>query len=150
MRCLDFWWKTPRFCILDFPLKSSLFWEVISNTRHSVSSQYQKPRSSSKILRCASYFISQCLICDETLCLVYDVLPQCHCLWKKKYYSWSAAKNKHELEELDKWQKMDASHYRNKILQPQAKSRFSTDIFSLLMLTRSHVKFSLWSELSLS
>ena len=48
----------------------------MSNTRHSVSSQYQKPRSSSKILRYASYFqlSSRCLICDEALCPVFDII----------------------------------------------------------------------------
>ena len=70
-----------RVCVFDINFSNSLnqfVWEVISNTCHSVSSQYQKPRSSSKILRYTSYFqlSSQCLICDETLCLVFDVTDQ--------------------------------------------------------------------------
>ena len=38
--------------------------------------KYQTPRLSPKILRCMSYFqlSSQCLICDETLYLVFDIL----------------------------------------------------------------------------
>ena len=57
-------------------LQNQFVWEVISNTRHSVSPQHQKPRSLSKILRYASYFqlSSRCLICDETVCLVFDIL----------------------------------------------------------------------------
>ena len=61
-----------------FLLQNRFVWEVISNTCHSVSSQYQKPWSLSKILRYASYFqlSPRCLICDETLCLVFDILLQ--------------------------------------------------------------------------
>ena len=52
----------------------------MSNSHHNVSSQYQKRRSPSKILRDASYFqlSSRCLICDETLFLVLGILPVHH------------------------------------------------------------------------
>ena len=57
--------KKSSFLHPLFHLQNQFVWEVISNTRHSVSSQYQKPLSSSKILRYASYFqlSSRCLIC---------------------------------------------------------------------------------------
>ena len=66
--------KNSSFLHLDFPFKISLF-EKLYETLVTVF-QYQKPRSSSKILRYASYFqlSSRCLICDETLCLVFDIL----------------------------------------------------------------------------
>ena len=67
--------KLLVFASLNSPSKS-VVWEVTSNTRHSVSSLYKKPRSSSKILRYSSYFqlSSRYLISDETLCLVFDIL----------------------------------------------------------------------------
>ena len=51
-------------CILNFSFKNDFVWEEISNIRHSVSSPDETPRSSSKILRCASYFqlSSRCFI----------------------------------------------------------------------------------------
>ena len=61
-------WKSDEtllsICILNFSLKNDFVWEEISNIRHSVSSPYETPRSSSKILRCASYFqlSSRCFI----------------------------------------------------------------------------------------
>ena len=68
--------KNSSFLHLSFLLQNQFVWEVISNTRHSVSSQYQKPRSSSKILQLQYVQLSSlCLICDETLCLdVFDKL----------------------------------------------------------------------------
>ena len=52
-------WKTAaHFCFLDFFFWSHFVWEVISTIpqiRHRVSSLGETPRSSSKILRCASY-----------------------------------------------------------------------------------------------
>ena len=48
-------------------------WEVVSNTRDSISSAIQTPRIHSNILRCASYF--QLGYPDETLSLVFDILP---------------------------------------------------------------------------
>ena len=62
--CLDIRWKTAHFCILNFSFKNDFIWEEISNIRHSVSSPHETPRSSSKILRCASYFqlSSRCFI----------------------------------------------------------------------------------------
>ena len=61
-------WKSDEtllsICILNFSFKNDFVWEEISNIRHSVSSPYETPRSSSKILRCASYFqfSSRCFI----------------------------------------------------------------------------------------
>ena len=61
-------WKSDEtllsICILNFSFKNDFVWEEISNIRHSVSSPDETPRSSSKILRCASYFqlSSQCFI----------------------------------------------------------------------------------------
>ena len=54
-------WKSDEkllsICILNFSFKNDFVWEEISNIRHSVSSPDEtSPRSSSKILRCASYF----------------------------------------------------------------------------------------------
>ena len=62
--CLDIGWKTAHFCILNFSFKNYFVWEEISNIRHSVSSPDETPRSSSKILRYASYFqlSSRCFI----------------------------------------------------------------------------------------
>ena len=62
--CLDIGWKTAHFCILNFSFKNDFVWEEISNIRHSVSSPDETPRSSSKILRYASYFqlSSRCFI----------------------------------------------------------------------------------------
>ena len=51
--CLDIGWKTAHFCILNFSFKNE---KKISNIRYSVSSPDETPRSSSKILRYASYF----------------------------------------------------------------------------------------------
>ena len=48
--------KNCSFCILNFSFKSDFVWEEIANVRPSVSSPDETPRSSSKILRCASYF----------------------------------------------------------------------------------------------
>ena len=61
-------WKSDEkllsICILNFSFKNDFVWEEISNIRHSVSSPDEPPRSSSKILRCASYFqlSSRCFI----------------------------------------------------------------------------------------
>ena len=61
-------WKSDEkllsICILNFSFKNDFVWEEISNIRHSVSSPDGTPRSSSKILRCASYFqlSSRCFI----------------------------------------------------------------------------------------
>ena len=61
-------WKSDEtllsICILSFSFKNDFVWEEISNIRHSVSSPDETPRSSSKILRCASYFqlFSRCFI----------------------------------------------------------------------------------------
>ena len=61
-------WKSDEkllsICILNFSFKNDFVWEEIPNIRHSVSSPDETPRSSSKILRCASYFqlSSRCLI----------------------------------------------------------------------------------------
>ena len=62
--CLEIRWKTSHFCILDFSLWNHFVWEVISSTPHSVSSPDETPWSSSKILRCTSYFqlSSRCFI----------------------------------------------------------------------------------------
>ena len=53
-------WKSDEtllsICILNFSFKNDFVLEEISNIRHSVSSPDETPRSSSKILRCASYF----------------------------------------------------------------------------------------------
>ena len=73
------WWKTPHFS------KSVCLRSYIKH-----SSQYQKPWSVSKILCNASYFwlSSRCLICDETLCLVFDILHQtCKHFTKQGYVS---------------------------------------------------------------
>ena len=62
-------WKSDEkllsICIRNFSFKNDFVWEEISNIRHSVSSPDETPRSSSKILRCASYFqlSSRCFIC---------------------------------------------------------------------------------------
>ena len=61
-------WKSDEtllsICILNFSFKNDFVWEEISNIRHSVSSPDETPPSSSKILRCASYFqlSSRCFI----------------------------------------------------------------------------------------
>ena len=61
-------WKSDEkllsICILNFSFKNDFVWEEISNIRHSVSSPDETPRSSSKILRCVSYFqlSSRCFI----------------------------------------------------------------------------------------
>ena len=61
-------WKSDEtllsICILNFSFKNDFVWEEISNIRHSVSSPDETPRSSSKMLRCASYFqlSSRCFI----------------------------------------------------------------------------------------
>ena len=61
-------WKSDEtllsICILNFSFKNDFVWEEISNIRHSVSSPDETPRSSSKILRCASFFqlSSRCFI----------------------------------------------------------------------------------------
>ena len=64
--CLEIRWKTAHFCILtcNTALYNHFVWEVISSIRHSVSSPDETPRSSSKILRCTSYFqlSSNCFI----------------------------------------------------------------------------------------
>ena len=62
--CLEIRWKTAHFCILNFSFQNHFVWEVILSIRHSVSSPDETPRSSSKILRCASYFqlSSRCFI----------------------------------------------------------------------------------------
>ena len=62
--CLKIRWKTVHFCILNFFFLNHFVCEVISSIRHSVSSRDETLRSSSKMLRCASYFqlSSQCFI----------------------------------------------------------------------------------------
>ena len=61
-------WKSDEtllsIFILNFSFKNDFVWEEISNIRHSVSSPDETPRSSSKILRCASHFqlSSRCFI----------------------------------------------------------------------------------------
>ena len=73
-------WKSDEtllsICILNFSFKNDFVWEEISNIRHSVSSPDETPRSSSKILRCASYFHSLLGVSsgDETLHLMFDIL----------------------------------------------------------------------------
>ena len=61
--------KTPRFCTLNFPFN----WVCLrSYIKHSSQCfiTISKTWSSSKILS------SRCLICDETLCLVFDILKE--------------------------------------------------------------------------
>ena len=52
------------FLHLNFSFKTHFVWEVLSSIRHSVSSPNETARSSSKTLRCASYFqlSSRCFI----------------------------------------------------------------------------------------
>ena len=76
--CLDIRWKTARFCILNFSFKNDFVWEEISNIRHSVSSPDDTPRSSSKILRCASYFQLSSRVFHLVMkhcisCFIYDL-----------------------------------------------------------------------------
>ena len=74
-------WKSDEkllsFASLISPSKI-FFWEVISSIRHSVLSPDETPRSSSKILRCASYFkLSYQLVSvssgDEALRLMLEI-----------------------------------------------------------------------------
>ena len=68
--CLEIRWLNCSFLhpfkreIKFSPFLNHFVWEVISSIRHSFSSTYEKPRSSSKILRCGSFFqlSSQCFI----------------------------------------------------------------------------------------
>ena len=72
-------WKTAQFCFLDFFFLSHFVWEVISTIPHRVSSPGETPRSSSKILRCASYQFNYLLGVssrDEAQRLMLDMLPQ--------------------------------------------------------------------------
>ena len=74
-------WKSDEtllsICILNFSFKNDFVWEEISNIRHSVSSPDETPRSSSKILRCASYF--------STLFSVFHLVIK-HCISCLIYY----------------------------------------------------------------
>ena len=75
--------KLLVFASSIFLLQNQFVWEVISNTCHSVSSQYQKPRSSSKILCYSLYFNSLLsvwyVIKHCASCLIYyisHIVPQ--------------------------------------------------------------------------
>ena len=74
--CLDIWWKTPRFCILNFPFKISLFEELYQTLITVFHHNIKNLKVHQKIIRYTSYFqlSSQCLVCDETLFLVFDIL----------------------------------------------------------------------------
>ena len=81
-------WKSDEtllsICILNFSFKNDFVWEEISNIRHSVSSPDETPRSSSKILRCASYFqlSSRCFIWWwNTASHVWYITSQCLDIW---------------------------------------------------------------------
>ena len=74
-------WKSDEKLLIFTPLISpskliNFVWEVISSMRCSVSSPDETPRSSSKILCCASYFqlSSQCFIWWWKLLLMLDML----------------------------------------------------------------------------
>ena len=75
-------WKSDEtllsICILNFSFKNYFVWEEISNIRHSVSSPDETPRSSSKILRCASYFqlSSRCFIWWWNTASLFDILRE--------------------------------------------------------------------------
>ena len=58
-----------------------IFWEVISSIRHSVPSPDETPRSSSKIVRCASYF-------QLSSQLVFHLVMK-HCVWCLTYRAFS-------------------------------------------------------------
>ena len=66
-------WKSDEtllsICILNFSFKNDFVGEEISNIRHSVSSPDETRRSSSKILRVASYFQLR----DFVLIITYKV-----------------------------------------------------------------------------
>ena len=68
--------KLLVFASLIYPSKSVCLRSYIKHSSQCFITISKNPRSSSKILRYASYFelSSRCLICDETLCLVFDVL----------------------------------------------------------------------------
>ena len=82
MTCLDIWWKIPHFCILNFPFKISLF-EKLYQTLVTVFHHNIKNLEVRQNYSChyTSHFrlSSWCLICDETLCLVFDILHERYC-----------------------------------------------------------------------
>ena len=67
--------------VFGYLILINFFWDDISNTQDSVSSHFQSPRISSKILHCALYFqlSSRCL----------DI-PMKHCLSCLIYYLYNA------------------------------------------------------------
>ena len=76
-------WKSDEklliFASLISPSKITFVWEVISSIRHSVSSPDETPRSSSKILRCASFIFNPFVSVssgNETLRNMLDILLQ--------------------------------------------------------------------------
>ena len=84
-RCDLNWHKILRFYTYIFSVVLVFDWEDISNTQESVSSHFQTPRSSSKILRRALYFqlSSSCLemlMKHSLLCLIYDIMVLPHFL----------------------------------------------------------------------
>ena len=68
--------KLLVFASLISPSKSVCLGSYIKYSSQCFITIYKKPQSLSKILRYASYFwlSSLCLICDETQCLVFDIL----------------------------------------------------------------------------
>ena len=88
-------WKSDEtllsICILNFSFKNDFVWEEISNIRHSVLSPDETPRTSSKILRCASYFppSSRCFICWwNTASHVWYITSKTEKLKKGKLKNW--------------------------------------------------------------
>ena len=81
MTCLDIWWKTLHFCILHFPFKISLFEKLyqtlVTVFHHNIKNL--EVRQKQYATHC-NFNSSRCLICDETLCLVIDILHQTHTL----------------------------------------------------------------------
>ena len=49
IECLEIRWKTAQFCILNFSLYNHFVWEVISSSRHSVSSPNETPQTARRI-----------------------------------------------------------------------------------------------------
>ena len=90
-------------------LSFSFDWEDISNTRDSVSSHFQTPQISSKILRCASYFqlSSQCLeIWWNTVSRVWYITSKTSFRAKKRSHFQNDAVS------LFKWQ-TGPNHFQN-------------------------------------
>ena len=82
-------WKSDEtllsICILNFSFKNDFVWEEISNIRHSVSSPDETPRSSSKILRYASYFQLSSLVMKHCIsCLIYYMNASVDWYWEPK------------------------------------------------------------------